>query len=226
MCILGLAWGSASSSRWERWSFGRVSLQHHCPWCCCLRNSHWARFVTAGSSSQLLSCLAPVCAISAQTSLVRGEETMQAEAWPSHWAGFDRSGSWLIPDLVWLRPALARKRKTKFFFLSPVLCMLTKTMQCPSHFSNFVFVPFAMQAPKHAESISSHKCYGSSSMRFWHFPFSECQTMSTKRSWHICNLAVFLLPLPVAKGHFVRNPEDWAMKQIPLPLQTQWKIYV
>lgn len=113
-CILWLAWRPASPSKWESWSCGTAALQHHHPWCCLLGNRHWARFVTAGSSSQVPSCLALVSALSAQISSLRGEETMQEKAWLSHWTGCERPGSWLIPDVVWLRPALARKWRANF----------------------------------------------------------------------------------------------------------------
>lgn len=163
MCILGLARGFASS-KWERWSCGTAGLQHHHPWRCLLRNRHWARFVTAGSSSQLLPCLALISALSAQTSLLSGEETMQTKAWLSHWTGYERPESWLISDLVGLKPALAKKKKSNFFSFS--YSAHIKQDQCLLRFCNFLFAPFAMQAHKHSDSISSHKCYGSSIMSF------------------------------------------------------------
>lgn len=55
---------------------------------------------------------------------------------------------------------------------------------------------------------------------FLNFPFSGCQAMRIQSSWKIWNVAVFSVHLPVAKGHdFVRNLEDWDIKQILLSLQ-------
>lgn len=167
-----------------RESYSRAGLQNYCPWCCPLRNGHWARFITVGFSSQLLSCLDLFCAISAQTPhCLRKKPCRQ-----SHWAGCEKPGSWLIPDLVGLRPALAKKRKSKFFFLSPVLCTLTTA------YSIFLIL-YLYLLPWNLPSTLTPSLLTSGMAQalwvFWHFLFSECQTVSPKRSCHISNLAVF-----------------------------------
>lgn len=86
-CILGIPlWGFAFSSRWERWRCGRAVSSTTL-----LDATAWGTDIEPGLlllvATLLLSCLAPVCAIPAQTSLLPGEETVQVEGWPSHWAG-------------------------------------------------------------------------------------------------------------------------------------------
>lgn len=96
---------------------------------------------------------------------------MQAEAWLSHWAGCEKPGSWLIPDQADSRSggteASIGKEKEGQIFL-PFFCSVHIDHGL-SLFCNFVFVPFAMKALKHTDSLSSHKWYGSSTMSFLAF---------------------------------------------------------